>query len=426
MKRIITILLTGLIFLTACKQKHDKATIGTLSTQGVAVGAYLTQDNKGNPVLCWSEQDGEDSLYRLKYASYNEQTDTFGNPVTVPASSGISTSAESMGKVGFKADGTVIAVYSKRFPNEKNPYAGAIYYSSSSNNGKTWSASQFLHSDTTRNYGRSFFDITTLKNGELAAVWLDGRFGKSIKGSALFFNITTKGNGFGTDTCLEKGTCECCRTDILTDKAGNIHLAYRNITFPTGLSDKQVRDMGYKLSTNNGKTFSAVKAISNDNWEIDGCPHSGPSLAVTKEGVNAVWFTAGGGSGIYNASSNKALDFDKRRLITAQGRHPQLISLANDQLVMVCEELKDEPKEKPMKMSHSHGGMTMNHGPAANSKIVLRTLMPGREERITSITDGQQPDHHAVITRISNGALVAWEREKNGRSEICYTQIHID
>ncbi|WP_448634504.1 hypothetical protein [Pedobacter panaciterrae] len=283
-----------------------------------------------------------------------------------------------------------------------------------------------MHSDTTHNYGRSFFDITTLKNGELAAVWLDGRFGKSIKGSALFFNRTTKGNGFGTDTCLEKGTCECCRTDILTDKAGNIHLAYRNITFPTGLSDKQVRDMGYKLSTDNGKTFSAVKAISNDNWEIDGCPHSGPSLAVTKEGVNAVWFTAGGGSGIYNASSNKALDFDKRRLITAQGRHPQLISLANDQLVMVCEELKDEPEEKPMKMNHSHGGMTMNHGPAANSKIVLRTLIPGKEGRITSITDGQQGDHHAVITRISNGALVAWEREKNGRSEICYTQIHID
>lgn len=418
MNRIIAILFVGIIFLTACKEKP--ATIGTLNTQGVAVGSYLTQDNNGNPVLCWSEQDGKDALYRLKYAIYNQKTNTFENQVTVPASSGISISAESMGKVAFKADGTVIAVYSKRFLNEKNPYAGAIYYSSSADNGKTWSSSQFLHSDTSHNYGRSFFDITALKDGEVAAVWLDGRYGKSIKGSALFFNKTSKGKGFGVDSCLEKGTCECCRTDILADNTGNIHLAYRNITMPTGLADKQVRDMGYKVSTDNGNTFSAVKAISNDNWEIDGCPHSGPSLAVTKDGVNAVWFTGGGGSGIYNASLNKNTNFDRRRLITAHGKHPQLIALANNQLIMVCEELNEEPAAEPMKMNHSHGGggMKMSHEPAANAKIILTNLS---KNETTAITDGQQPDHHAVITTLKDGALIAWVREKNGRSEICYT-----
>lgn len=417
MNRIIAILLVAICF-TACKEKAP--TISTFKTEGIAVGSYLTHDNKGNPVLCWSEQDGKDSLYRLKYAIYNHQTRIFENQVTVPASSGISTSAESMGKVAFKADGTVIAVYAKRFPNEKNPYAGAIYYSASTDNGKTWTASQFLHSDTTHNYGHSFFDITTLKDGELAAIWLDGRYGKSIKGSALFFNKTIKGKGFGIDSCLEKGTCECCRTEILADKAGNIHLAYRNITLPTGLADKQVRDMAYKVSADNGKSFSAVKAISNDNWEIEGCPHSGPSLAVTKDGVNAVWFTAGGGSGIYNASLSKSTNFNKRRLITANGKHPQLVELANDKLMMVCEELNEE---KPETMNHAHGAMKMSHEPAANSKIMLTNLS---ENKATSITDGQQADHHAVITTLNKGALIAWVREKNGRSEICYTSVNAD
>nr|WP_068892378.1 sialidase family protein [Pedobacter panaciterrae] len=426
MNRIITVLFTAFIFLTSCKQKQVKTEISTLDTGGIAVGPYLTHDNKGNAVLCWSEKYGRDSLYHIRYASYNEQTNTFNSPVTVPASSGISTSAESMSKVAFKADGTIIAVYSKRFPNEKNPYAGAIYYSSSTDNGKTWSASQFLHSDTTHNYGRSFFDITTLKDGEIAAVWLDGRYGKRIKGSALFFARTTKGKGFGIDTCLEKGTCECCRTDILSDKEGNIHLAYRNITFPTGLSDKQVRDMGYKMSADYGKTFSAVKTISNDNWQIDGCPHSGPSIAVTKDGVNAVWFTAGGGSGIYGASSSMSKGFNKRTLITAEGRHPQLISLLNDQLIMVCEELKDEPEEKPMEMKHSHGGMAMNNGPVANSKIVLKSLTSPTEDKAISITDGQHADHHPVITSLNKGTLIAWVREKDGRSEVCYTNMNID
>ncbi|ATP56134.1 hypothetical protein CPT03_06480 [Pedobacter ginsengisoli] len=423
MNRVIIILFAGIIFLGACKEKQNKITIGTLRTEGLAVGSYLTYDSKGNPVLCWSEQDAKDSLYRLKYASYNERNNTFSIPVTVPASSGISISAESMGKIAFKSDGTVIAVFSKRFPNERNPYAGAIYYSSSTDNGKTWSDSQFLHSDTTHNYGRSFFDITKLKDGELAAIWLDGRYGKSIKGSALFFNKTTKGNGFGMDTCLEKGTCECCRTKILSDKQGNIHLAYRNITLPTGLADKQVRDMGYKLSIDNGKTFSAVKTISKDNWQIDGCPHSGPSLATTRQSVNAVWFTAGGGSGIYYSSSGKNASFGERRLITAHGRHPQLVSLKNDKLFMVCEELKDKPEEKPMKMKHSHGGMTMGHEQAANSKIVLRILASGKEDKVITITDGQQPDHHAVILALDRGVLMAWIREQNGQSEICYTKV---
>lgn len=423
MNRIIAVLFVGIIFLTACKEKP--ATIETLNTEGVAVGSYLTRDNKGNPVLCWSEQDGKDSLYRLKYAIYNQKTNTFENQVTVPASSGISTSAESMGKVAFKADGTVIAVYSKRFLNEKNPYAGAIYYSSSVDDGKTWTASQFLHSDTTHNYGRSFFDITTLKDGEIAAVWLDGRYGKSIKGSALFFNKTLKGKNFGVDSCLERGTCECCRTEILTDQVGNIHLAYRNITLPTALADKQVRDMGYKVSTDNGNTFTAVKTISNDNWEIDGCPHSGPSLAVTKDGINAVWFTAGGGSGIYNASLNKNANFNKRRLITAHGKHPQLIALANDQLIMVCEELNAEPAAEPMKMNHSNGAgaMKMSHEPAANSKIILTNLS---KNKTTTITDGEQPDHHAVVTSLNDGVLIAWVRERNARSEICYTNIKVN
>src|SRR5690606_899533 len=115
----------------------------------------------------------------------------------------------------------------------------------SENGGESWSDAKFLHSDTSHAYGRSFFDVAKLKDGELAAVWLDGRYGKSIKGSALFFNRTLKGEGFVTDSCLDKGTCECCRTALLTDKEGNLHLAYRSI-IPNALSGKHVRDMVYK------------------------------------------------------------------------------------------------------------------------------------------------------------------------------------
>ncbi len=41
-----------------------------------------------------------------------------------------------------------MAIFGKRFEKEKNPYAGAIYYTLSNDGGKNWTDNQFLHSDT--------------------------------------------------------------------------------------------------------------------------------------------------------------------------------------------------------------------------------------------------------------------------------------
>jgi len=422
MKKISFLICAFVLILTACNNKPLVNEPKALATTGIgAVGPYFTVDHKGNAVLCWSEQDAKDSLYRLKYAVYDQQNDQFGRSFTVPGSAGCSVSAESMAKIAFKSDGTVMAVFAKRFPNEKSPYAGAIYYSMSED-GKDWSDPIFLHSDTSHAYGRSFFDVTRLKDGELAAVWLDGRFGKSIKGSALFFNRTEKDKGFVAEACLDKGTCECCRTDLMTDAQGNLHLAYRSIMLPTGLSDKQVRDMVYKQSTDNGRTFSKATTISNDNWEINGCPHSGPSLAVANHKLHAVWFTAGGSSGLYETSATDS-GFRPRHLITASGKHPQLVAMANGKTAMVCEEVADHGHEH-MNMDHSKAGMTMNHSaPVGMSKIVLRISGNGQPENKIELTKGLAADNHAVLTPLNDGLLVAWIREGEKGATIHYAYV---
>lgn len=426
MKKKIAFLLMGTVLcFNACTRKTNIPEAQLLNTGAAeAVAPYFTRDNEGNAVLCWTEKDSNDSLFRLKYARYNVQASRFDQAITVPASAGCSNAAESMAKVAFKADGTVLAIFGKRFPNEKNPYAGAIYYSLSTDKGNNWSEARFIHTDTAHTYGRGFFDVTTLKDGELGAVWLDGRFGKNIKGSALFFARTAQGKGFETDTCIDKGTCECCRTDIFSDGAGNIHLAYRNISYPAELSDQQVRDMAYKSSADNGKTFSAAKTISADNWQLNGCPHSGPSLAVSKGLVNAVWFTAGGGAGLYHTSSaGLGADFQRRNLITASGRHPQLIALEGDKLAMVCEEALIAEPEKSMEMTHSHGGMKMNHTAAGHAKILVNILTAGIPEKAIDVTDGAAADNHAVLTPLKDGLLIAWVREGKSGSKIYYTNV---
>jgi len=421
----IGLLLLGMAFLAqACSEQVEMTPIQPLPTAGIAATApYLTHAQDGSPVLVWTEQ-AADSLFKLKYAVYDTIQHAFGHAVSVTASIGCSTTPESMGKVAFKADGTVVALFAKRFPTEKNPFAGAIYYSLSADGGESWSTAHFLHSDTTHAYGRSFFDVATLKDGEVAAIWLDGRFGKEIKGSALFFSKTQPGAGFESDSCIAKGTCECCRTDILCDDEGNLHLAYRTILFPSQLAGQQVRDMVYQSSMDGGQTFCAARPISDDHWAIEACPHSGPSLAVQNNTIAATWFTAGGGMGLYFAQATAGSDFSNRKLLTSTGRHPQLLALENGQMAMICEETMQTQMEQQHHnhMDHGAGGM-MHQMQAGAAKISLRVLDGDHVTQKLDVTDGMYADHHAVLTHVPDGVLAAWVREEAGGSRLCYRMV---
>lgn len=450
MKHTIQLIVASffLILLASCEQNKEKSMdIKAIDNESAdAINPYLTKDQNGNIVMCWTSKDPSDSVYRLKYAIYNESDNTFGEVITIPTSADLSTSPESMGKVAFKADGTIFAIFGKRIESPLNSFAGAVYYSVSTDNGKSWSEEKIIHSDTSQNTSHSFFDIATLKDGELAAVWLDGRFGTSEEGSALFFAKTT-GTSFGMDTLLDKNTCECCRTNILSDDLGNIHIAYRSLAFPSKMFGKQVRDMVYLASDDNGKTFSNTKPISEDNWQIEGCPHTGPSLAVINQQVNAVWFTAGGGAGLYYTSSpNLSENFKTRSLLSIKGRHPQMTAFAKDKLAVVYEENAEETSHtmsgndahssnshSNMKMQHASmdmnmdtADMKMDHSAMAEvgkAQIVLQLIENGNKTETVKVTDGKYPDHHAVITPLNDQVLVAWIHEENGKASINYSKI---
>lgn len=444
MKHTIQLIVASFFFilLASCEQNKEKSVdIKSIDNESAdAINPYLTKDQNGNVVMSWTSKDPSDSLYRLKYALYNESDNTFGEIITVPTSADLSTSPESMGKVAFKADGTIIAVFGEKLESPINSFAGAIYYSTSTDHGKNWSAEKIIHSDTSQNTSHSFFDIATLKDGEVAAVWLDGRFSASEEGSALFF-AKTEGNSFGMDTLLDRNTCECCRTDILSDDMGNIHIAYRSIAFPSGMFGKQVRDMVYLSSNDGGESFSTIKPISEDNWQVEGCPHTGPSLAVTNQQVNAVWFTAGGGAGLYYTSSpNLSENFKSRSLLSTSGRHPQMATFAQNKLAVVYEENAEVPSHA-MEENNAHSSMKMQNASmnmsmdttivmehsatekADKAQIVLQLIENGNKTETIKVTDGKQPNHHAVIAPINNQVLVAWIHEENGKASINYSRI---
>ena len=162
-----------------------------------ASGPFFTTNHQQQPVIVWteslpnSEEDTEvDNV--IKFVTFNQSNGTFEEPIIIETSKGCRAHDESMNKIAFKKDGTIVAVYSKRKPYKENHFTGALFYTQSFDDGLNWSASNYLHvGDTTLGLSRSFFDLATLPDGEVGAVWLDSRLTeKHGDSSSLFFAKT--------------------------------------------------------------------------------------------------------------------------------------------------------------------------------------------------------------------------------------------
>ncbi|PZR38348.1 MAG: hypothetical protein DI538_09880 [Azospira oryzae] len=339
MKRLIFISLVSIVFF-GCREE-DNAT--PLSAKGAsAESVYLTRDQNDNPVAVWTERKGEDLA--LLFAVSNDRGKSFSEKTSLPLTSDVATHSEGMPKVAFKKDGTIIAAYEKKTPTQTNKYAGAIYYRVSSDNGKNWLPEKFLHSDTIAGRSRSYFDIERLSNGEIGAAWLDVKLDKETGGRSVRFASTEGSGDFGNEMLVDSSACQCCRLDVYSDLAGRVNVAYRGLM--KGVMGKPIRDMMLATSSDNGKTFTRPSRISFDNWSIDGCPHTGPSLCSSKGGLYSLWYTEGNGTGIYYSfKQNGENEFQQRALVSNSGRHPQL-SANDERFIMVWEETSGNEAKK--------------------------------------------------------------------------------
>ncbi len=96
-----------------------------------------------------------------------------------------------------------------------------------------------------------------------------------------------------------------------------------------------LRHIAVAFSSDRGQTFTAPVIVSDDQWMLAGCPVSGSSLAVSKDGtLHLLWYSAGsaGPTGVYIAESqDQGRSFGPRRLVAeglAQGT-PVLLQLPN-------------------------------------------------------------------------------------------------
>jgi hypothetical protein len=140
---------------------------------------------------------------------------------------------------------------------------------------------------------------------------------------------------------LFKGVCYCCKTAIATGPTGEIYAAWRHVFAGN------MRDMGFTISRDGGKTFSPLVRVNQDGWSIQGCPDDGPAMAVDAKGtVHLVWPTVKNERGvILYATSSDGRTFSTPVRIPTLGApkpsHPQIAISGSGRIYVAWDEVRD-------------------------------------------------------------------------------------
>lgn len=156
--------------------------------------------------------------------------------------------------------------------------------------GKTWGKPFVPHRDG-KLAEHGFVSLFAARDGNLAAVWLDGREMKAGAndhghghGDMTLRYVKIKRDGTLTDEAvLDARVCECCQTSAALTEAGPV-VVYRD------RSDNEMRDISLVRLVNG--QWSQPLTVGADHWQINGCPVNGPSVAAAGRRVAVAWFTA--------------------------------------------------------------------------------------------------------------------------------------
>jgi hypothetical protein len=172
-----------------------------------------------------------------------------------------------------------------------------VHISRSFDGGQTWEKPFIPHRDGVR-AEHGFVSLAPASDGELAAVWLDGREmktggtthdqGHGGHGNMTLRYVRIRRNGRLTEEAvLDRRVCECCQTAMAMTADGPV-VAYRD----RSEDRSEIRDISI-TRLRNGR-WTTPRSVAADNWELTGCPVNGPAIAARGRQVAVAWYTAAG------------------------------------------------------------------------------------------------------------------------------------
>ena len=234
----------------------------------------------GRVFLSWIEPDTPQG-YVLRFSVRGAQG--WSAPKTVARGTNWFVSDADVPSLAVLSDGTLAADW---FVASVGPRSEAydVNLVFSKDGGTTWSKPLMPHRDgKKRQHG--FVSLVPTPDAKLAAIWLDGRnMPSEEEGDMALMYTTIAANGtLGPETQVDNRACECCKTSMTTTADGLVAV-YRD------RSDKEIRDISIVRYA--GGRWSQPQALTNDGWEIDGCPINGPAVSANGRNVAVAWFTA--------------------------------------------------------------------------------------------------------------------------------------
>jgi len=306
----------------ASAKPHDMAKMWKTSLARQPVAVTATFDAKGRLWLA-SVKDGH-----VMVSHSDNQGKTFSTPVLVnPELEFVAADGENRPKILVAGNGNIYVSYTQSM---ETPFAGNVRFSRSVDGGKSFSTPVTVN-DNLEPFTHRFDSMGINERGQIYIAWLDKRDasdankkGEKYSGIAVYYAVSDdEGKSFRANIKAADHSCECCRVAMAMDTDGTPVIAWRQIY------GKNVRD--HAMLRLDGK--SQPVRVSNDNWEVDACPHHGPAISIASDGVyHFVWFNnAPERHGLFYAySSDQGKNFSVPMNFgnfKAQASHPYVLSL---------------------------------------------------------------------------------------------------
>jgi hypothetical protein len=150
--------------------------------------------------------------------------------------------------------------------------SGPMVTALSNDGGKTWKRGP-NPADDNRHDGHGFADLIA-RDGRFHLTWLDSRSGAQ---GVRYARSADGGASWSSNISVQAGTCECCWNTLLAGPDRALYLLFRG---------RGPRDMGLATSLDDGMKWKTGTVVGAFNWQVEACPHTGGSLALTRQGAS--------------------------------------------------------------------------------------------------------------------------------------------
>jgi hypothetical protein len=333
-KVIIAILSLALLLLTGCKHPSTSGAVvekpqpTQISAAGIdAAEPVIVAAADGTFYVAWVNHDAKQADVML--ARFNDAGELQGSPVRVNRQTGVATAWRGdQPSLAVSPDGAVHVLWTARV-DAGEKHGTDVYLSSSTDRGQSF-ATEVKVNDDKATGAHGMHSLAVAADGRIYAAWLDERNVHVPKPSTkdeghhmesnrdLYLAYSSDGGrSFSANKKVASEACPCCKTSLTVSADGTVYVGWRQVL------PGSFRHIAVAGSRDGGRSFSTPVIVSDDHWALQGCPVSGPSLAVdgATGNLKVLWYAAGENSaaGVYfSESKDKGRTFSPRQLLSQE------------------------------------------------------------------------------------------------------------